>query len=201
MFRTPLSWRRALAALALPVLATGVAGSPAATAAEMPTCAGYNVMDEWIVFDRFQVGVDSVSPTETRVCFSEAGLVVGTVVVHHDPAITQPGVTVTPGTGRCAQQLWDSYQPVQFQTSGGADQDSRSVCFELDAATITVAVHGVDGVTFEVWRPGTGSALDVAACSLDFVFVQTARALPEFSDEERAEANWAACAFTAERIL
>ena len=118
--------------------------------------------------------VDVQSPARALVCFDFPFLSVGSGVIVVDAASggTLPSVTTGNDPSDCGFELVSPSDPVSFRIA--VDVPTAAVCFTVGGETLTLAFsQGAVGTPkIEVWRDGTFSWLDVAACPVEYVLWQ-----------------------------
>lgn len=196
--------RRALTVplVSIGLLAASLPLSPfasAATSASCPHADSTRLVTTTVLGDPAsytQLWVYSPSASRTLVCFVlPHGLGSGAIVVDSSAGVTPPTIVPHSNPNACALEIVDVADPVPLRITYGRVVPT-SVCITLDGDTTAVTivpVVGVDLPDVQVWRDGTGSVLDIAACA-DLL----ALALADFGG---AAAAYHECVFTNERLV
>lgn len=108
------------------------------------------------------------SGTQTLVCFVlPNGLGSGAIVVDRNAGVTPPTVLPHSNPAACPFEVVNVIDPVRLWIGYGRVVPT-SVCITVgdDTTAVTIApVVGTDLPGVEIWRDGTGSALDMLACA------------------------------------
>ena len=185
----------ALLAASLPVAPTAAA----ATSASCPHAASTRLFTGTVLSDPAsftKLWVYAPSTSQTLVCFVlPYGLGSGAIVVDTTAGVTPPTVWVHENPNSCPFEVANIQDPARVRIGYGRVVPT-SVCLTVGNDTTTVTIEpivGTDLPEVQIWRDGTGSALDTAACA-DLLAQATANV-------PGAAAAYQTCRFTNERLV